>query len=249
MAVSSPPFPLLRAVVFDLDGTLYRQAPLRRRMLVELALAPLSGPARALRVTRVLKAFREDRERLRELGRGSEPLATLQYERPAAQLGVTPESVRDAVQHWMFERPLRHLARCARPRLDESLARLARADLCLGVFSDYPVDAKLTALGVRERFTVRFDATDPEVNALKPHPRGFEVAAARLGVAPAETLYVGDRMDVDVLGARAAGMHAAWIGRSATRSARPAIATVEGLTLAVHPGISELVDAILAPRH
>ena len=237
----------LRCVVFDLDGTLYRQPPLRRRMLVELALAPLSGPRRALSTMRILKAFREEREHLRALGQPAESLAELQYSRPAARLGVPVGDVRRVVEDWMFQRPLRHLAPCARPALAPSLERLRAAGLALGVFSDYPVEQKLVALGVQGAFAVRLDATDPAINAFKPHPWGFAVAAERLGCAPAETLYVGDRLDVDVEGAHAAGMHAAWIGR---RAAGSAIAHDEHERLALLrlPGISELVDAVLAAR-
>ncbi|HEX6557904.1 MAG TPA: HAD-IA family hydrolase, partial [Longimicrobiales bacterium] len=42
----------------------------------------------------------------------------------------------------------------------------------------------------------------------KPDRRIFEHALGRLGVAPAEAIYVGDVYDIDVLGARAAGMPA-----------------------------------------
>ncbi|MEZ6017443.1 MAG: HAD family hydrolase [Planctomycetota bacterium] len=246
--MSDPVNPLahLRAVVFDLDGTLYDQPPLRRRMLVELALAPLSGPVRALRVTRMLAAFRKEREHLRALGQSAESLEALQYARPAARIGVPEPAMRAAVAEWMFERPLRHLGPCARRGLDAGLRRLSEAGLKLGVFSDYPVDAKLGALGVRARFSTCLDATAPEVNAFKPHPAGFAAAAARLGVAPHETLYVGDRLDVDVAGAHAAGMHAALIGHEAARSA--SLPAREGLQLLAHLDFTELVDAILAPR-
>jgi FMN phosphatase YigB (HAD superfamily) len=54
-------------------------------------------------------------------------------------------------------------------------------------------------------------ATDATVNALKPHPRGFLQACAALGLRPADVLYVGDRPDVDLAGARAAGMACALI--------------------------------------
>lgn len=245
---TSPSLASLRAVVFDLDGTLYRQPPLRRRMLVELALAPLAGPTRAWRATRLLRAFRAERERLRELGHPEEPLAQLQYERPAGRLRVDAGELARTVADWMFERPLRHLAPCARPGLRESLERLHAAGLRLGVFSDYPVAAKLAALGVDGYFHVALDATDPDVNAFKPHPRGFEVAAARLGVAPDEALYVGDRRDVDVAGAHAARMHAAWIGRRAARSAPGSRTAPPGLSFLVYAELQELVDAVLAAR-
>jgi HAD superfamily hydrolase (TIGR01509 family) len=53
----------------------------------------------------------------------------------------------------------------------------------------------------------------------KPSARIFELALERLGVEPGETLFVGDRLDLDVAGARAVGMRAVWINRAG--EARP----------------------------
>ncbi len=48
----------------------------------------------------------------------------------------------------------------------------------------------------------------------KPDRAIFHAAAAHLGVPPTEILFVGDNPAVDVLGAQAAGMKAAWLHRS-----------------------------------
>lgn len=45
----------------------------------------------------------------------------------------------------------------------------------------------------------------------KPNPLLFEVAGRRLGVAPNDIWFVGDRLDTDVAGARAAGMRTVWL--------------------------------------
>ena len=50
------------------------------------------------------------------------------------------------------------------------------------------------------------------VGVEKPDPAIFRAALDALGVAPAEALYVGDLYEVDVVGARAAGMPAALLG-------------------------------------
>jgi FMN phosphatase YigB (HAD superfamily) len=63
------------------------------------------------------------------------------------------------------------------------------------------------------------DATEADVNAFKPHPRGFLAAAARWGLEPGAILYVGDRPEVDAVGAVAAGMRCAVIG--AARQTHP----------------------------
>ena len=67
----------IQAVLFDLDGTLYRQRPLRLRMMAALAMAPLQlGSLREARTTwRAIRSFRSVRESLRELGDSCATLA------------------------------------------------------------------------------------------------------------------------------------------------------------------------------
>jgi len=50
-----------------------------------------------------------------------------------------------------------------------------------------------------------------EYGVRKPSALLFELAAARIGVSPADVWFVGDRLDMDVAGARAAGMTAVWL--------------------------------------
>ena len=54
-----------------------------------------------------------------------------------------------------------------------------------------------------------------EVGWRKPKPVIFETALDRMSLRPADALFVGDRADIDVLGARAVGMPTAWINRDA----------------------------------
>lgn len=46
-----------------------------------------------------------------------------------------------------------------------------------------------------------------EVGKRKPHPAMFERALADVDAGPAESLFVGDRLDADVLGASRVGLH------------------------------------------
>ena len=90
----------------------------------------------------------------------------------------------------------------------ETLERLRAAGLRLGVVSnsDGRVDAALRAAGLRDCFEVVVDSA--LFGAEKPDPAIFRAALDALGVAPEEALYVGDLYEVDVLGARAAGIDA-----------------------------------------
>ena len=49
-----------------------------------------------------------------------------------------------------------------------------------------------------------------EIGAWKPDPKAFLIAASSLGANPKTTLFVGDELAVDIAGAHAAGMLAAW---------------------------------------
>ena len=186
---------VIRAVLFDLDGTLYRQAPMRLLMAGELATVPWMRrhPRGVPRLWKQLRAFREAREALRALGRPAELLERLQYSVPAERSGMPPTEIEEAVAEWMFQRPLKYLRHVARPGLHELFERLDAQGLKIGVFSDYPVRDKLEALEVAARVSLMLEATAPEINAFKPHPQGFSRACGRWALDPHEVLYVGDR--------------------------------------------------------
>ena len=50
--------------------------------------------------------------------------------------------------------------------------------------------------------------------ASKPDPALFHTACRELGCAPEEVVHLGDDIELDVRGARAAGLHAVWINRT-----------------------------------
>ena len=59
----------VRALLFDLDGTLYRQRPMRGLMALELAALAFSRPLQAPISWRVLSEFRRAQETLRRQDR------------------------------------------------------------------------------------------------------------------------------------------------------------------------------------
>jgi len=204
----------VRGVLFDVDGTLYHQGPLRLRMALELAALPPRGSlASARRTWAAIRSFRSVREELRELGAAEAPLARLQFERAAERGGMEVGEVEAVVSEWIFRRPLRYLRRCRRAGIESLLDSLASRAIPAGVFSDYPAREKLEALGLAEKISLVACATDVEINAFKPHPKGFVWSCERWGLDPAQVLYVGDRVEVDALGAANAGMPCAIVSR------------------------------------
>jgi len=228
--------PALRAVLFDLDGTLYRQAPLRALMALELATLPLAAPFRAARHLRALRAYRAAQEDLR--GAVLEGLAAAQLEAAATASGLPVAEVQTLVTEWMMERPLKYLQFCRVAGLDRVLDLVERTGLQAGVLSDYPAEAKLGALGLAGRFSPVLCASDPEIGAFKPSARGYLRACALWHLEPSEVLFVGDRADVDAVGAAAAGMPCAIVGRaSATPPGLPPF-----LTLSSFERLSDVLD-------
>ena len=117
----------------------------------------------------------------------------------------------------------------------EALQRLQAAKFRLGVVSNSEgrVGEALEAAGLRQYFDVIVDSG--LVGIEKPNPRIFDIALQELGVEPDEAIYVGDLYDIDVLGARAAGIEGVLL--TATDPAGPCrtVATIK-----------EMADALLA---
>ncbi len=74
----------------------------------------------------------------------------------------------------------------------------------IGILSDFPVETKLKTLGIED--LIDFALCSEESGYLKPHPKPFQLLAKNLGVGVEETVYVGDSYDKDILGAAALGM-------------------------------------------
>jgi HAD superfamily hydrolase (TIGR01509 family) len=71
---------------------------------------------------------------------------------------------------------------------------------------DYRVD--MEHYGIADCFEAY--VTSLEVGYGKPHPAMFETALAALGARPEETAMLGDRLDRDIVGARALGIRTIW---------------------------------------
>lgn len=184
----------LRAVLFDLDGTLIDSAE------------DLARAANAMRGERGLK-----------------PLPLAQY-RPhggsgargmlGQAFGVAPgQAGYDELKHEFLDRYEGLMYDCTRPfaGVEGELAGLAAGGLTWGIVTNKAERFALplaAALRLGAATIVGGDTT----GHTKPHPAPLLEAARRLGVAPQACLYVGDD-ERDILAGRAAGMAtavAAW---------------------------------------
>jgi len=185
---------LIRAVLFDLDDTLYDQ----RAWLagaweaVAGAAAGFGVPAPALAAALgEIAAEGSDRGRI--------------IDRALERVGWAGVPVEPLVQAFRS-----HTPRCLPcfPGVPAALAQLrARRPIGLVTDGDPGIQRpKLAALDLSDAFDVVVLSDELGRQYRKPHPAPFLAALAGLGVGPGEALFVGDRPDKDVAGAAAAGM-------------------------------------------
>lgn len=194
MTKLAPPWQHLRAVLFDLDGTLIDSAP------------DLGRAANAMREAR---------------GQPPLPLATYRPHCGSGARGMLGQAFSvapgqalydelkreflDRYEGLMFDNTLPFAG------IDATLSALTSLGLSWGIVTNKAERFALplaSALQLRTAVVVGGDTT----GHTKPHPAPLLEAARRLGVAPSACLYVGDD-ERDVVAGRAAGMKtasAAW---------------------------------------
>jgi len=181
----------VKLVVFDLDGTLYEQRPVRLGMAGDLLLHSLR--TRSLRDFQLVRAYRKLREELAEAGEPSFMDAL------HAQLGArhrrAPHEVAALAEEWLERRPLKRLLGARIAGADALFTALRRSGRKVGVWSDYPVAHKLASLGLEADYVCA--ATDPEIARLKPDPTGLLRMLEQANVRPHEALMIGDRPERD----------------------------------------------------
>ncbi|WP_436527426.1 HAD family hydrolase [Actinoplanes sp. HUAS TT8] len=95
----------------------------------------------------------------------------------------------------------------------EALAEIAERDLKVAVLTNGSAQqqqGKLARMGLADLGPVW---TPDDLGMAKPDPGAFRGAVARWGLRPGEVLSLGDRHDLDVLAARAAGLRAVHLDR------------------------------------
>ncbi len=190
----------LKAIAFDLDGTLYPDKYVYVRSIPLFARYP-----------RLVYFFNKMRKAVRKLDK-IDDLRKMQGEILARYLGVPEERalfLMDNVIYGKWKKYFRHMRLF--PHVRDTLGRLKADGYALALLSDYPLDSKLEILGIESVWDYR--VSSETLDYLKPHPVPFVHLRDKLGVAFDEILYVGDRYKYDVLGAKRAGMRAAHFTR------------------------------------
>lgn len=209
--------PTIRAIFFDVGDTLVFDDPPLKGRLVSAA----QSVGIALDPVRLPDAFR-----------AAEAFSVERY--VAGIVWDTPTALREAAAIlWQFLDlpPLNDsewtafasafaalpFTRFVPPEVFALLDELKRRGFALGVISDWEetLPEVLSDLGLLDYFDVL--AISSVFGAAKPSAALFEDAVAQVGLPPGECLHIGDWYELDVVGARAAGLSALlfdWAGRT-----------------------------------
>ena len=192
------------AVAFDLDGTLYPNLGFYKWLVPFL-----------LKESKFLRAFGKARDRLRResLNPGNQDAISfykMQAQYMAEILGEDPDFLAEKTETLIYRgwEPLFKKIRLF-SHVRETLFSLREKGVKLGLLSDFPPAVKLENLGISGIWDTVL--CSEETGKLKPDPLPFHELAKSMALPPDEILYVGNSFEYDVLGAKKAGMRAAWI--------------------------------------
>jgi putative hydrolase of the HAD superfamily len=213
---TAPPRAGVTGVLFDADDTLYdtRSAMHRAGAAAAAVLWPAADPDR---VVRAGIRFRDDPEgHFAAYTRGEVEFAEMRRSR-IAELATWLGQPLDDDLWGAFEAAYEPVFLSALTAFDDVapvVAALRGSGRAVGVLTNSSgayTAAKIGATGLAHHFDI-VCSTDT-LGYGKPDPRAFHEACRRLGTDPAHTLYVGDELQTDPLGAADAGMPAAWLVR------------------------------------
>ena len=179
-------------LIFDLDGTLYHQLPVRIFMAVLMIIHYMFKPLKYRELLAVLK-YRELREKL--FGNYDEDFHAKQINETSRIFGLRPDETERIINSWMNDKPLKLVKFFRRRKLLVKLKELQASGKIIIVYSDYPVKEKLRALNF-EPYKY-FWSNDGFINCMKPDASGLLRIIRELKLNAQNILYVGDRYDRD----------------------------------------------------
>jgi putative hydrolase of the HAD superfamily len=191
---------VIKAVLFDLDGTLYDRDRLAAALFDEQYAAfahELPGVSR--------ERFLRDVIEMDDHGYGGKEVG---YRALVHAWGLEVAIADRLVAHFRAS----YDGHCTlTDDVRQTLDELRRRGLKLAVITNGPSAMqrrKLAALGLEQLFAAILVSEEEGVR--KPDAEIFRRALARLGVAPHEALFVGDHPVADIEGAHGAGLRTAW---------------------------------------
>ncbi|MFC7301907.1 HAD family hydrolase [Cognatiluteimonas weifangensis] len=233
----------VRAITLDLDDTIWPIAPVMARAEAALgawlqAHAPRTAAAFPLQARRALRDAVEAEHPHLAHDFTRQRLISLQRMLQAA--GDDLALVQPAFDAFFA-------ARCEVEHYADSLAALDRLAARVPLAALSNGNADLDRIGLMHVFAFQLGAR--EHGAAKPAASIFHAACERLGCAPGEVLHAGDDIEMDVLGARRAGLRSCWINRPDAAGVRRAWPAGEARPDLEFPTLAALADWLDAAPH
>ena len=188
----------IKAVAFDIDGTLYPQFRLNIRIVFHFLLH-----------VKVFYHFARVRSQLRRTA----PLpnlfryqAVLMSERMKCSTDQAAETLDDIAytglkKYFTNIKPFKNV--------EETFSKLEAAGYKIAILSDFPPEQKGEMWGLKPYCEKILSAE--KIGALKPSKYTFGILAMQLGLEPQEIMYVGNHAKYDIVGAKNAGMKTAYL--------------------------------------
>ena len=186
----------IRAVAFDIDGTLYKPCDLHARMMFHF-----------FRFSQFFLQYGIVRSKIHDMGVLDDFYAT-QAAMLAKRIGCSIETAEERLERIVYKglSPFfESIPLCA--HVEETFQAFHDAGLKIALMSDFPPEQKGSLWGLRKYCNVLLGTET--CGALKPSTHPFRVLAEKLDIAPEHILYVGNSVKYDVIGAKNAGMKAA----------------------------------------
>lgn len=188
----------IKAVAFDIDGTLYKEAKLNIRVF------PM-----VLRHARFFINYGIARKELRKVAL-YENFGKAQADLMGKKLHCSSEAAMEKINTIVYEGLKKYFKRFqAYNGALEFIKRLKESGIKIAVLSDFPPEQKGDIWGILPFCDVVLGSE--QIGALKPSSHVFSKLASELAVPAENILYVGNNHKYDVVGPKQAGMKAAWI--------------------------------------
>ena len=198
---------MIAALTLDLDDTLWPVMPTLLRAeaaLQDWLRTHAPATAAAFDVPTLQRLRGEVARRHPELAHDLTALRLITLREALTSAGDDPALAEPAFDVFFAERQRVQWYADVRPALERLAARFPLLALSNG-------NAELAATGLTDYFVGAVSARS--VGVAKPAERIFAVACAELRCAAGQVMHIGDDWRLDIVGARQAGLHTAWIRR------------------------------------